>query len=72
MSAKGNNSDSNNSGSSAGMVTVTPEPTDDELAAIISAYSQLWPVTPAVTQQRDTRWKFSGRWWMDRSRPPNG
>ncbi len=71
MSAQGQNGDNNSTDSSAGMVTVTPEPTDDELAAIISAYSQLWPVTPEVAQQSDTRWKFSGRWWMDRSRPLN-
>lgn len=69
MTATGHNTDP---AQVAGMVTVTPEPTADELAAIISAHSQLWPVATAIGQRRDTRWKFSGRWWLDSSRPLNG
>lgn len=68
MSATGHKTDP---AVAAGMVTVTPEPTGDELAAIISAHSQLWPVAIEVGQRSDTRWKFSGRWWLDPSRPLN-
>lgn len=44
-------------------------PTDDEVAAIMSAVEVLWP-TPTVNgpaePTRNTAWRFSGRWW---SRP---
>jgi hypothetical protein len=46
---------------------VTPEPTDEELAAIMAAYEALWP-RPAIAAPRadrgaPPRWRFSGRWW---------
>ena len=48
-------------------VTVSPEPTEDELAAILSAYGQLWPAetAPVVDTRSALRWKFSRRWWVD-------
>ncbi len=47
-------------------VTVTPEPTADELAAILSAHGELWPESiPPGPPQTSTRWRFSGRWWTD-------
>ena len=50
-------------------MSVSPEPTDDEVAAIMAATEALWP-RPAVlvdeTPTRSTSWRFSGRWW---SRP---
>jgi len=50
-------------------VGVTPEPTDEEAAAIMAATEALWP-RPAVLvdegRTRSTAWRFSGRWW---SRP---
>ena len=48
---------------------VTPEPTDEEMAAILAAYEALWP-RPAVADA-DTgapRWRFAGRWWVTRPR----
>ncbi|MEZ5270350.1 MAG: hypothetical protein R2789_18000 [Microthrixaceae bacterium] len=54
---------------------ITPEPTDEEAAAIVAA------VTLATSQNGSTeeapeipRWRFSGRWWsapvsMRRARP---
>lgn len=49
----------------AANLSVSPEPSDLEAAAIVAAYEALWPeplaagrgarVTPA--------WRFSGRWW---------
>lgn len=45
------------------------KPSDEEAVAIAAAVQALWPVPViAVDEQheRDTTWKFSGRWW---SRP---
>ncbi|MGI9622064.1 MAG: hypothetical protein ACR2PK_04440 [Acidimicrobiales bacterium] len=45
-------------------VSVKPEPTDDELAAILAAYRELWPDQPAAAPEVvSTAWRFSGRWW---------
>jgi hypothetical protein len=45
-------------------VRVTPEPADEEVAAIVAAVEALWPrpagATPAAPP---SRWRFSGRWW---------
>ena len=50
-------------------IEVTPEPTNDELAAILAAYEALWPETDAgVTPDDLPRWRFSGRWWSARPR----
>jgi hypothetical protein len=50
-------------------MSVRPEPTDEEAAAIMAATEALWP-RPAVLvdekPRRSTAWRFSGRWW---SRP---
>lgn len=53
-------------------VTVSPEPTDDELAAILAAYRELWPPPPPPTERGvdSTRWRFSGRWWHHTPRRP--
>ena len=45
---------------------ITPEPTDDEAAAIVSAIEAMWPTMVAATVSesgRTTVWRFSGRWW---------
>ncbi len=49
---------------------ITPNPTDEEAAAIVAAVDALWP-RPTTTSAGDvaddaaraTRWRFSGRWW---------
>lgn len=48
-------------------MSVSPEPTEAELAAIITAYRETWPRPSAAEppKQVSTRWKFSGRWWSD-------
>ena len=48
-------------------VSISPEPTDAELAAIVAAYREVWPrpVAAAPPASVSTRWKFSGRWWSD-------
>ncbi len=52
----------------AGLV-VTPEPSDEELTAILAAYEQLWP-EPAEAQPPASapRWRYAGRWWTPRPR----
>jgi hypothetical protein len=47
---------------------VTPEPDDEEAAAIAAAVTQLFSGGPAASPGREpvSRWRFSGRWW---SRP---
>ena len=59
---------------------ISPDPTDDEVAAIVAAHEALWP-RPVVAGTADggegasgSRWRFSGRWWskpvaMRRDRP---
>jgi hypothetical protein len=45
-------------------MNVTPEPTDEEAAAIVSAIEVAWP-RPAVAEppKEPPRWRFAGRWW---------
>jgi hypothetical protein len=51
------------------MIEVTPEPSDEELAAILAAYEALWPRPDAATGPGATpRWRFAGRWWSARPR----
>ncbi len=47
-------------------VVVSPEPTDAELAAIMSAYEALWPKPVTVVERTadSNRWRFSGRRWL--------
>jgi len=45
---------------------ITPEPSDEEVAAILAAYEGLWPKPVAMasaTAEPVSRWRFSGRWW---------
>jgi hypothetical protein len=46
--------------------SITPTPTEDEVAAIVAAMEELWP-RAIVEQPDDVRrpsvWRFSGRWW---------
>ena len=51
-------------------VSISPEPTDDELAAILAAYRELWPEPALEASERarvSRRWKFQGRWWSDQA-----
>ena len=43
---------------------VTPEPTDEEAAAIVAAVELVWPrAAEAGPASGPPRWRFSGRWW---------
>ena len=43
---------------------ITPDPADDEVAAIIGAVEVLWPrPVGAAPAAPPARWRFSGRWW---------
>jgi hypothetical protein len=47
-------------------MTVSPAPSDDEVAAIIAAAEALWPKpvpAPSGWSPRNTSWRFSNRWW---------
>jgi hypothetical protein len=45
----------------------TPAPNEEEAVAIIAAHEALWPRPVVVLEdeatERDTSWRFSGRWW---------
>ncbi len=44
---------------------ITPDPTDEEVAAIAAAIEVAWP-RPAADggpPAEPPRWRFSGRWW---------
>ncbi|MGI9614955.1 MAG: hypothetical protein ACR2QO_18740 [Acidimicrobiales bacterium] len=52
---------------------ITPNPTDEEAAAIVAAVEMLWPRPAGVDDgaeraSRSAGWRFSGRWW-NRSTP---
>jgi hypothetical protein len=49
-------------------ITVSPEPTSVEMAAILAVFSDLWPA-PVQDEAKvvPTRWRFSGRWWANDS-----
>ncbi len=50
-------------------IVVTPDPSDEELAAILAAYEVLWPRAESVSVPDDLpRWRFAGRWWSPRPR----
>lgn len=45
---------------------ISPEPTDEEAAAIVAAVEVLWPrptFTEDEVRRREAAWRFSGRWW---------
>lgn len=47
----------------------SPNPSDEEVVAIMAAMESLWPRPVVVVDAptgRNTAWRFSGRWW---SRP---
>ncbi|MEM7273016.1 MAG: hypothetical protein AAF547_08065 [Actinomycetota bacterium] len=49
---------------------ITPEPTDEEAAAIAAAVLVGWPQAAAPATgpaETSTRWRFSGRWWRRRT-----
>ena len=47
------------------IAAITPQPSDAELAAILAAYSELWPrpVESDNGAAPPAPWRFSGRWW---------
>ena len=48
-------------------VRITPDPSDEEVAAILAAVEGAWPRAGAPAAPEPTpRWRWSGRWW---SRP---
>ena len=43
---------------------ITPDPTDEEVAAIAAAVEVAWPrAVAAELDPEPSRWRFSGRWW---------
>jgi len=45
-------------------VSVTPEPSDEEAAAIVAAIEGAWPRAGAPAAASPAlRWRWSGRWW---------
>lgn len=45
-------------------VHITPEPSDEEVAAIVAAVEVAWPRAGAAPLDTDVpRWRWSGRWW---------
>ncbi len=48
----------------SGPVEVTPNATDEEMAAILAAYAALWPKPQTQKPvQQNNDWRFSGRWF---------
>jgi hypothetical protein len=47
--------------------SITPVATEEEAVAIVGAMEALWPravvLIEATPSERDTSWRFSGRWW---------
>ncbi len=49
-------------------IDVSPEPTEEELAAILAAYEALRPQPDlAIVPARSPRWRFASRPWIRRS-----
>ena len=43
---------------------ITPDPSDEEVAAIVAAVEVAWPRAGSGEAVVDgTRWRWSGRWW---------
>ena len=42
---------------------ITPTPTDEEAVAIVAASDAAWPRTVVVSDEEESRWRWSGRWW---------
>ena len=50
-------------------IDVSPEPTEEELAAIMAVYEALRPRSNTVTvPEPASRWRFASRSWATRSR----
>ena len=54
--------------------SISPEPTDEEGAAIGAALETVRPRTAARHSDEGSRWRWSGRWWskpipLSRDRP---
>ena len=43
-------------------VRITPDPSDEEVAAIMAAVEGAWPRSAAPSND-GPRWRWSGRWW---------
>jgi len=47
-----------------GVQSITPEPTEDEAAAIVAALDAVAAIRPAEEPDgAAVRWRWSGRWW---------
>ncbi len=44
-------------------VQITPDPSEEEVAAIVAAVEVAWPRPAAAPAARTPRWRWSGRWW---------
>jgi hypothetical protein len=47
------------------IAAITPQPSEEEVAAIVSALELAWPTrqTVGADPEQSGRWRFSGRWW---------
>jgi hypothetical protein len=47
------------------IAAITPEASDEEVAAIVSALELSWPAATGddAVREEPARWRFSGRWW---------
>ncbi len=50
------------------LASVTPTPSDEELAAIVAALELAWPrpvvaIAAPPSQSKASSWRWSGRWW---------
>ncbi|QYG94964.1 hypothetical protein HC251_22715 [Iamia sp. SCSIO 61187] len=43
--------------------SITPDPTDEEAAAIVAAIEGAWPRAAVAAEEAPQRWRWSGRWW---------
>jgi hypothetical protein len=51
-------------GGEGAVAAVRPDPSPEELAAIVAAVEVTWPRAVAGTGvEPPPRWRFSGRWW---------
>ena len=43
--------------------TITPDPTEEEVVAILTALQTATPASGSPAAVESPRWKWSGRWW---------
>ncbi len=53
--------------------SISPEPTDEEAAAIVAAIELAWPrqvilAVSSIAHEPAGAWRWSGRWWAKRTR----